>query len=182
MIESFIPSRFANLYLASRGFDSESCLSLIGIKFVDMFVMVLGQINCVSFVFETLWNKKSKFFFSTFSHSYLLTLMGKSLSPNHHTEILSSCVIINLSPYRHLSHLVILTCGHSAQFPIPLCAPTLGKLRFSLHTDFITWGLQWCLLGFWSRGQNPTGAIIIMIMIMILTMIMIMILILMLYT
>ena len=44
-------------------FWTESCLSLIVEKFVDMFVMVLGQINSVSFVFETLRNKESKFSF-----------------------------------------------------------------------------------------------------------------------
>ena len=32
-------------------------------KFVDMFVMVLGQINSVSFVFKTLQHKGSKFSF-----------------------------------------------------------------------------------------------------------------------
>ena len=44
-------------------FWTESCLSLIADKFIDMFVKVLVQIHSVYFVFETLRNKslESKF-------------------------------------------------------------------------------------------------------------------------
>ena len=74
-----------------------------------------------------------------------------SSPPNHHAEIRSTYVIIDQS------HLPIPTCGHSAQLLIPLCAPTLGKSKFSLHTNSSTQGIQGCLLGFWPLGKTLRG-------------------------
>ena len=74
-------------------------------KFVDMFVMVLGQINSVSFVFETLRNKESKLSLDIVA-CVLAYADGLSSShvPNHHAEISSSYVIIDQSPYKEFYH------------------------------------------------------------------------------
>ena len=112
-------------------FRTESCLSLIMGKIVDRLVMILGQINSVSFVFETLRNKESKFSLrrcrvrtclrwwavvitqSTCRDSFIL---------RHHWPITVQGILSHLPIPTH----VRASCTTSDT----IYAPTLGKSRF----------------------------------------------------